>query len=74
MKIDKKYCEICSSICPNGIEKTQVKPQVFAAYSSHDREVVREMKSAMSTLNAKTDHKWLSWQNDLEIENKMIFC
>jgi len=69
----EKYCEFSSSICPNNIELRE-ENQIFFAYSSHIDKVIHEINTAIINLKKETDINWISWENDLQIENDIIFC
>ena len=70
----RKYCEIASGVCPNGIEKIVEAEKIFTAFSSQDQKIVEQVDNAINQLNSETNLSWIKWTEDLEIENSMIFC
>jgi len=73
MRIETRYCEIATQVCET-VKNIHEKQQIFSAYSSHDLTIVGEIDSAIKTLKNETDHHWVSWQNDMDIEDSIIFC
>jgi len=69
-----KYCQIATDVCKEIKKEIFVNNQVFSAYSSHDKNIVCQIESALEQLNKNTNCNWVSWQNDMEIENALIFC
>lgn len=72
--LDKKYCELSDGLCPNEICKIVPKKTVFTAYSSHSKESCDEILNATKFLNKETDYLWETWEEDLSIENQLVFC
>ncbi|MDQ7818907.1 MAG: hypothetical protein RDU14_17900 [Melioribacteraceae bacterium] len=70
----KKYCEFATDLCPNGIEDSVQENKIFAAYSSHNPDIVKIIEEGLKQLNRLTDIRWQSWSKDMDIENSMIFC
>lgn len=74
MVLKKKYCEFVMGLCTNGIEGFVEENKVFAAYSSHNPEIVGMIENGLAELNVQSGTKWISWSKDIDIENKIIFC
>ncbi len=68
-----KYCEISNEVCP-AVKNIPEKRQVFSAYSSHDTDIVDQINLALKKLNDETEYDWISWEDDMEIEDSVIFC
>lgn len=69
-----RYCEISNDVCDTSSDEYLELNQVFSAYSSHDPNIVEQIESAIKNLNKETDLKWIFWQQDMDIENTLIFC
>ncbi len=73
MNIKKKYCQIATQVCES-VSRIHEQQQIFSAYSSHNEKIVNEITNALKGLNDRTDQNWISWENDMDIEDSIIFC
>ncbi|MFO7790756.1 MAG: hypothetical protein R6U68_17230 [Desulfobacteraceae bacterium] len=74
MNFQPRYCEIATELCDTTRSEYRQRNQIFSAYSSHDISLVGQIEAAIKNLNKETDFQWISWPNDMEIENTLIFC